>query len=94
MTEHQPPPGIRFCVVTDPGTGPVSTETFGSAEARLESLRARARAYFPDAAVPAPLGPTPEDEYLAMLLGFFLMLDGGNVSLAKIPAAVEEVDQV
>lgn len=94
MTKHQTPPPGRFIVITDPGgagDAPVDTEYFETARERLESLRARTRAYFPNAAVPAPLGPTPEDEYLALLLSFFLMLSDGKVTLAEIPGAGEEV---
>lgn len=91
MTKPQLQPAVSFCIVTDPGNGPVTTESFETAEERLETLRARARAYFPGTDVPKPLGPTGEEEYLAMLLGFFLMLTDGKVSLTENPRPAEEI---
>lgn len=79
MTEQ--PSTISFDVRTDPGDGPIRTDRFVSAQERLESLRQRAREYFPGATVPQPRGGSAEDVYLAQLLGFFLMLTDGKVTL-------------
>lgn len=83
MSTQTPPAGAGFAVHTDTGSGEISTERFETAQARLDSLRERAQAYFPDAALPTPRGKHEEDVYLAQLLGFFLMLSDGSVTLSE-----------
>lgn len=80
---------LCFAVHTDPGDGEVLTECFPTAQARLESLRGRAQAYFPGNPLPTPRGEHEEDAYLAQLLGFFLMLSDGSVTLSRKPADEE-----
>lgn len=77
-----PTPRSAYAVHTDPGDGRTITESFGTPEERLRSLRLRAQAYFPGRAVPRALGVTDEAEYLAQLLGFFLMINNGRVTLS------------
>lgn len=80
---------LCFAVHTDPGDGEVLTECFPTAQARLESLRGRAQEYFPGTNLPTPRGEHQEDAYLAQLLGFFLMLSDGSVTLSQKPADAE-----
>jgi hypothetical protein len=71
-------------VHTYPGDGTVSSERFRTAEERLESLRRRAKEYFPGRDVPRTPSDTDEAAYLAQLLGFFLMLNDGKVILEDV----------
>lgn len=72
-----------FLVHTDLGDGRVTVSQFTSPQHRLESLRARAQAYFLGTEVPLPRGSTDESAALATLLGFFLMLTNGSVVLSE-----------
>ncbi|MFJ2662573.1 hypothetical protein [Arthrobacter koreensis] len=77
-----PTPRTAYAVHTDPGDGQTVTESFVTPEERLHRLRQRAQAYFPGRPVPRALGVTDEAEYLAQLLGFFLMINNGRVTLS------------
>jgi hypothetical protein len=81
-----PAPAISspYIVHTHPGDGTVSTERFETAQERLDSLRRRAQAYFPGRDVPRTPADTDEAAYLAQLLGFFLMLKRGKVTLEDV----------
>jgi len=85
MTATAPPPvRSRFLVHTLPGDGSVSTSRFATAEDRLEHLRQRALEYFPASPLPSAPPGTDEAAYLAQLLGFFLMLNDGSVTLEDV----------
>jgi hypothetical protein len=73
-----------FAVHTHPGDGSISTERFQTAQERLDSLRQRAQEYFPGRSVPRTPSGTDEAAYLATLLGFFLMLNDGKVTLEDV----------
>lgn len=75
----------RFAIHTDRGDGkPVVSESFSTAQERLDRLRQRAQAYFPGKDVPTTPADTDEAAYLAKLLGFFLMLQDGKVTLEDV----------
>jgi hypothetical protein len=76
-------------VHTDSGDGRVNTESFLTAEERLVSLRRRAKEYFPGRDVPRTPSDTGEATYLAHLLGFFLMLHDGKVTLEDVTNVAE-----
>lgn len=71
----------RFAVHTHSGRGSTATERFNTAQERLDTLRQRAQEYFPGRDVPRTPPDTDEATYLAQLLGFFLMLHDGKVTL-------------
>lgn len=67
----------------------MATDRFPTEQVRLESLRERAQVYFPGKAAPPTPAGTEEAAYLAQLLGFFLMLNGGSVTLEEVPPGGE-----
>lgn len=81
---------LPYIVHTDHGDGqPPASESFHTAQERLDSLRQRAQEYFPGRNVPRTPAGTDEATYLAQLLGFFLMLNDGKVTLEDIANAGE-----
>jgi hypothetical protein len=85
----QPTTTNRFAVHTYSGDGKVNTERFNTAEERLCSLRKRAQDRFPGRDVPRTPSDTDEASYLAQLLGFFLMLNDGKVTLEDVTVPEE-----
>lgn len=81
------PNSPQYLVHTHPGDGSVASETFWTAEQRLDGLRKRAQAYFPGRTVPPTPAGADEAAYLAQLLGFFLMLNDGSVTLEDVTHA-------
>lgn len=77
------PPKISYQVITDFGDGHTSVESFPDAAMRLENLRTRAKIAFQREQVNLPKDSTDEAESLATLLGFFLMLTNGSVTLSQ-----------
>ncbi|MCB5280479.1 hypothetical protein [Arthrobacter sp. ES1] len=74
-----------YIVHTEPGDGsPTVSDSFPTAQSRLDSLRQRAQEYFPGRDVPRTPSDTDEAAYLAQLLGFFLMLHDGEVTLENV----------
>lgn len=85
-----PATAAAYIVHTECGDGqPAASESFHTAQERLDSLRQRARGYFPGRDVPGTPSDTDEATYLAQLLGFFLMLHDGKVTLEDVTVAGE-----
>lgn len=79
-----------FSIITDPGNNQeIITDHYYTKEARLAELQDRALAYYQGTrfAVPAMNHEGDQAQGLAMLLGFFLMLSNGSVTLVEEPAA-------
>lgn len=89
----QQPAPLPFAIHTDPGNGQVFTERYATAEERLARLWERAQGYFPGARVPIPPGVDDTATYLAQLLGFFLMIDDGSVTLVTLSTDFAEHEQ-